>query len=283
MTTPVPFLIASAGVLGLIVGSFLNVVVHRVPQGVSVVSPPSACAGCGAAIRWYDNIPVVSWLLLRGRCRDCGAPISMRYPAIELLTGLVFAGIAWWASPWLLVESPLGATAARWLVLLALLHFAAVGIALAAIDLQTRRLPNAIVLPALAVALLLLLAAAILSGDWGPLLDAVIAMAALFAFYLVILLIYPPGMGFGDVKLAALVGLHLGWFGWPAVIVGAFAAFLLGGVVALALLVTRRAGRRSGIPFGPYLLGGAWLGILLGPDILFWYLGLFGLSGGIHL
>lgn len=275
MTIIVP---AIVGVLGAAIGSFLNVVIHRVPAGISVVHPPSACPSCDARVRPYDNIPVVSWIVLRGRCRDCSAPFSVRYAVVELLTALAFAGIAVWQLPALLAAPSPEATGAGALVLLALLYFAAISIALAAIDLDTHRLPNIIVLPAYGVLAALLGGAAIATGDVESAARAAAGAGILFGGYLVLALISPRGMGMGDVKLAGVIGLVLGWFGWAALAVGTLAAFLLGGLVGIALILTRRASRSTGIPFGPWMLGGAWVGILLGEPIARGYLALFGLE-----
>lgn len=141
-------------------------------------------------------------------------------------------------------------------------YFAVVSVALAVIDIRTHRLPNRIVLPAYPVALVLFAVACLLGAEWSALLRAALGMTVLFAFYFVLRLITPSGMGGGDVKLAGVIGLYLGWLGWPAVAIGAFAAFLLGGGYGLALLVLRRASRRTAIPFGPWMLAGAWLAIL---------------------
>jgi leader peptidase (prepilin peptidase)/N-methyltransferase len=248
-----------SGIVGLAVGSFLNVVVWRVPRGESVAHPPSACPRCGHAIRARDNVPVLSWLLLRGRCRDCGEPIAVRYPLVEAATGALFASAAWfcWAGdrPWLLP---------------ALAYLAAVSVVLALIDLDVHRLPDAIVLPSYPVGLALLALASWNPGgaaDWSALLRAVLAAVALFAFYYVVRLVYPAGMGLGDVKLAGVLGLYLGWTGWGAVLVGWFAAFLLGGLFAVALLVAGRARRKSGIPFGPWMLLGAAVGVVVGEPL----------------
>lgn len=266
-----------AGVLGLVIGSFLNVVVHRVPAGASVVRPGSACPGCGHAIRGYDNIPVLSWLLLRGRCRDCSAPISARYPLVEAGTAVFFALVAWRLLPAALAGDSVPTIAGGILALVAFLYLAAVSVALALIDLDTHRLPNPIVLPAYLVGAALLTAAALLAGDPARLVSAGIGMASLFAFYLVLALIRPDGMGMGDVKLAGVLGLFLGWLGWGPLAVGAFAAFVLGGVFGVALMIVRRAGRRSRIPFGPWMLLGAWVGVFAGEAIAAWYLSMVGL------
>ncbi len=258
-----PFLVGTAAVLGLVVGSFLNVVVWRVPRAESVVRPPSACPACRHAIRPYDNVPVVSWLLLRGRCRDCGAAISARYPVVEATTAALFGLVAWWLGP-------------SW-ALPAFAYLAAVSVALWLIDIDVRRLPDAIVLPSYPVALALLALASWAPGgaaDWGALLRAVLAGAALFAFYVVLVVVYPAGMGLGDVKLAGLLGLYLGWVGWSSVVVGAFAAFLLGGVFGALLMATRGVGRRTAIPFGPWMLLGAAVGLVAGPDLADAYLSL---------
>jgi leader peptidase (prepilin peptidase)/N-methyltransferase len=265
-------LVVLAGVLGTIVGSFLNVVIWRLPRGESLSHPGSACPRCGHPIRWWDNFPVLSWLVLRGCCRDCGEPISRRYPLVELATGLQFAGVAWW----LLATREPGIAVV--LVAAAFLYLAAISVALALIDLDTHKLPNVIVLPAYGVGAVLLGASSILSGDLEALVRAGIAMAAMFVAYLVMALVYPGGMGLGDVKLAGVLGLFLGWLGWGSLLVGAFAAFLLGGVFSIILLVLRRATRKSGIPFGPWMLVGAWVGVFVGEPIFARYLALFGLG-----
>src|SRR5690554_2366398 len=279
-------LVALIGVLGLLIGSFLNVVVWRVPRAESLSSPGSHCPKCDHPIRWWDNLPVVSWLVLRGRCRDCGEPISARYPLVELATGVVFAGVAWWVlsgAP-LRGQTPLpelvegGSAWATPLALVSFLYLAAISIALTLIDLDTHKLPNRIVLPAYIVGIVLLAAASLLVADLDSLIRAGIGMAAMFVAYFLMALAYPGGMGFGDVKLAGVLGLFLAWLGWGQLLVGAFAAFVLGGVFSIILLVLRRVGRKSGIPFGPWMLGGAWVGILLGDIIWTGYLSLFGLG-----
>jgi leader peptidase (prepilin peptidase)/N-methyltransferase len=254
-------LLAVVGVLGLLVGSFLNVVIWRVPRGESVVRPRSACPGCGEPIAPRDNVPVLSWLALRGRCRDCGAVISARYPVVELATAAVFVVLA----------ARIGAHAA----LPAYLYLGAIGVALAVIDIDHKRLPDALTLPSYAVGIVLLaLAGLVHAGPW-PLVRGLIGMAALFAFYLVLVLIYPAGMGLGDVKLSGVLGLYLGFVGFGALVVGAFAAFLIGGVVGIGLLLAG-AGRKAKIPFGPYMLAGALVGILAGQPI--WHAYLHGLG-----
>jgi leader peptidase (prepilin peptidase)/N-methyltransferase len=269
------------GVFGSLIGSFLNVVVYRVPLKRSLVSPPSACTGCGARIKGYDNIPVISWLVLRGKCRNCRSAISVRYPLVELGTAVFFGVVAWAFLP--AVTAAIRSQAApsiiaAVLVLVAFLYLAAVSVALALIDLDTHTLPNRIVLPSYGVGAVLLGAAGILSGDYGALLRAGIGMVALWLAYLVMALAYPGGMGFGDVKLAGVLGLFLGYLGWGELAVGAFAAFLLGGLFSLALLIARKVNRKSGIPFGPWMLGGAWVGALFGEPILRGYLAVFGLA-----
>lgn len=243
-----------AAVLGLGIGSFLNVVVWRVPRGESVVRPPSHCPGCQCRVRPRDNVPVVSWLALRGRCRDCRAPISLRYPLLEAGTAALFG----------LVALRLGPAAA----LPAFLYLTAVGIALTAIDLDTHRLPNALTLPSYAVGLALLGAAAVVDHDFARLLRAVEGMAVLYAVYFAIVWVTAGrAMGFGDVKLAGVLGLYLGWLGWPELFVGVFAAHLLGGAVAVGLLLAKRVGRRSRVPFGPFLVAGALLSVLSGAPL----------------
>jgi leader peptidase (prepilin peptidase)/N-methyltransferase len=277
------FVAAAGAVLGLLIGSFLNVVVYRVPNDLSIVSPPSACPRCGKEIRPYDNIPVASWLILRGRCRDCREPISIRYPIVEALTALFFVAVAlrflepvWHTAPG---PAPSGRDVASSAVeTAAYLYFAAISLALALIDLDTRRLPNRIVLPSYGVGIGLLAIASVLSGDYSALLSAVVGGAALFVAYFVMALIHPGGMGLGDVKLAGVVGIFVGYAGLGPLLVGAFSAFVLGGLFALLLVVLRRAGRKSGIPFGPWMLAGAWIGIFAGDVLWRGYLSVFGLA-----
>jgi leader peptidase (prepilin peptidase)/N-methyltransferase len=269
--------IVLAAAVGLALGSFLNVVIYRVPAGRSIVNPPSACGSCGHPIRRRDNIPVLSWLVLRGRCRDCSARISPRYPLVEAVTSLAFVGIvAAYLPPALAVEGR-GALATV-LLTVAMLYLASISIALALIDLDTRRLPNAIVLPGYIVGGVLLAASALLGNRPENLIGAGVGLVGLFAAYLLMAVGYPGGMGFGDVKLAGILGMYLGWLGWGPLAVGAFAPFVVGGLFALGLIVSRRAGRKTRIPFGPWMLIGAWIGILWGNPIFSAYLSLFGLA-----
>lgn len=246
-------LAVACAVAGLIIGSFLNVVIYRVPRGESVVRPGSHCPACGAPVRPRDNVPILSWLALRGRCRDCRAPISPRYAVVEALTGGLFAVMA----------IRFGAH----VVLVAFLYFAAVGVALAAIDLDVQRLPDSLTLPSYVVGLVALGAAALAGGRAGPYERALIGMAALYGAYFALAFAYPAGMGFGDVKLAGVLGLYLGYLGWGPWVVGLMGGFLFGGLSGVALLLTRRANRKSRIPFGPFMLAGALLGVLAGGPI----------------
>lgn len=271
--------IAALGVLGTLIGSFLNVVVYRVPRGASIVAPPSACGACGHEVRGYDNIPLVSWLVLRGKCRDCAAPISVRYPLVELAGAVAFAVVAWLFVPDILGAFGAGAVAGGVtgvLVLVAYLYLVAISIALALIDLDTRRLPNVLVLPMYAVGVVLFTAAAAVSGHWQHLASAGIGLAGVGLCYLLLAIARPGGMGMGDVKLAGALGLFLGWLGPETLAVGVIAGFVLGGGAGLVLLL-RGAGRRSALAFGPWLLAGAWVGILAGPEIAAAYLGALGL------
>ncbi|MEC5152205.1 prepilin peptidase [Cryobacterium sp. GrIS_2_6] len=283
VTELLPVIVVLCAVVGLVVGSFLNVVIYRVPAGLSIVSPPSACPRCGASILRRDNIPVVSWALLRGKCRDCRTKISVRYPLVEAGTAVFFVVVAVyvWTGAYAGQVGP-DSAGASWipamLVLLAILYLAAVSIALALIDLDTHRLPNRIVLPSYLVGAGLLGTASIVTGDYASLIRAGIGLAILWALYLVMALAYPGGMGFGDVKLAGVLGLFLGYLGWGPLVAGAFAAFLLGGVFAIGLLATRRANRKSGIPFGPWMLAGAWVGIFWGNQLWNSYLSFIGIT-----
>jgi leader peptidase (prepilin peptidase)/N-methyltransferase len=250
-------LLGLIALLGLAVGSFLNVVIHRLPRGGSLLRPGSHCPQCLVPIRPRHNVPVLSWLVLRGRCAGCRQPIGARYPLVEAGTAALFVAVA----------ARFGAT----LELPAYLYLAAVAVTLALIDLDVRRLPNTIVLPSYVVGALLLLPAAAAHSDWWSAARGLLAMAALWAFYLALALLYPGGMGFGDVKLAGLLGLYLGWLGWSSLWVGAFAGFLLGGLAGAGLLLAGRANRKTAIPFGPAMLAGALLALFVAGPVGAWY------------
>lgn len=245
--------------LGLAVGSFLNVVIWRVPRKESVVSPRSACPSCATPIRAVDNVPVVSWIALRGRCRTCGARISVRYPLVELGCAVLFAAVgarfgASWALP-------------------AYLVFAGALLALSAIDLEHYKLPNRIVYPLAIVMPVLVGVASVGEGDLGAWGRAMLGGLAAFGGLLVLHLISPRGMGLGDVKLAFVLGVALGWLGWGHVGFGLVLGFLYGAVVGVLLLALRLRGRKDPVPFGPFLAAGALTMVLWGQSILDWYTG----------
>lgn len=263
------YLCVGVGVFGLIIGSFLNVVIYRVPAGKSLV-PASRCPNCDAPVRPWQNVPVLSWLLLRGRCANCKSPISVRYPLVELGTALMFACVALWV----LTDSRFhGFTISGIaLVLGVYLYLAAISIVLGLIDLDTFRLPNSVVYPSIIVVVIGLTAASFFGAEPAAPLRAAIAAVALVVFYGLLWFVWPGGMGLGDVKLAAVLGFALGWLGWGALIVGSFAAFVLGGIFGVLLMAFGKAGRKSRIPFGPWMLGGAWVGIWGGEYLANWYL-----------
>jgi leader peptidase (prepilin peptidase) / N-methyltransferase len=238
--------IGIAAALGAVIGSFLNVVIHRVPLKISLVHPGSRCPSCEAAIPPYDNVPLVSWLLLWGRCRRCGARISPRYPAVELLTAVAFGAVV----------------AVRGFDndLVLELPFVACLIALAGIDLDHRLLPNRIVYPMAAYGLL---ATAIV--DSGDLVEHLVAGAGAFLFLFVAVLAYPRGMGMGDVKLAGAMGLYLGLSVIPALLV----AFLSGSIVGLTMIAREGASaRKKAVPFGVFLALGGIVAVLAGPELI---------------
>ena len=249
-----------AGLLGLVFGSFANVVIHRVPLGESLVRPGSRCPSCGEPVAWRDNLPVVGWLLLGRRCRHCRAPISWRYPAVELGVGLL----------WFLITLRLVGAGLGWAVP-AYLALAFLCVVLAVIDARTRLLPNRLTYPAFPIMLTLLLLASVGLGDLGRLARGLLAALAVGAFFLLLALISPKGMGLGDVKLAPTLGLALGWLSWGAVAFGVFAGFLLGGLAGLAAIALLGLTRKSLLPFGPWLVTGALLGVLAGADVATWY------------
>lgn len=254
----------ACAVLGLLVGSFANVVIHRIPAGGSVVAPPSSCPSCRTLIGPRDNVPVVSWILLRGRCRHCRTRISARYPLVELAVAAAFGVV--------------GASVGLSLALPGFLLYAWTLVVIAVIDAETRRIPNRLtytLTPALAV---LLIGAALLQGDPGLAVRTLLGGLAAFAGLLVLALISPRGMGMGDVKLAAFIGLGLGYLSWGHVLLGVFGAFLLGGVVAIALLAVRLRGRKDQLPFGPYLAVAALLTVVAGAPLIDAYRALTGLG-----
>jgi leader peptidase (prepilin peptidase)/N-methyltransferase len=256
--------IVVAAVLGLLIGSFLNVVIHRVPAGLSLVSPGSACPACAHPVRPYDNLPVVSWLLLRGRCRDCAEPIAVRYPLVELVTGLLFGVLEWRFG-----STPYAAAA---------LVVAAAGVALFMIDLDHRRLPFSIT-GATAVGALIALGIDVVRHGADPVPAALGAAALWLAVYGGIWLVTGGrGMGLGDVALAPVLGLVLGWLGWGPALVGLGAGFVIGAIVGVGLIVAGSAGARSRVPHGPFLLTGALLGMLAGGSLASAYLTLVGLG-----
>jgi leader peptidase (prepilin peptidase)/N-methyltransferase len=243
----------AVGMLGAIVGSFLNVVIYRLPRGESLSSPRSRCPLCEAPVRPFDNVPVVSWLLLRGRCRHCRRRISPRYPLVELLTALVFAAVV-------LVRG-------AGMELALQLPFAAVMIAVAGVDLEHRLVPNKILVPAA------LWAVGVEAATRPHALPEHLASGAgAFGLLLMAALAYPGGMGMGDVKLAGVMGLYLGTAVAPALL----SAFLLGSVVGLAIVLRHgRAARKKALPFAPFLAVGGVLGLLAGPALLQAYTGRF--------
>jgi leader peptidase (prepilin peptidase)/N-methyltransferase len=243
----------AAGLFGALIGSFLNVVVHRLPRRESLVRPRSRCPACETEIAPQDNIPIISWLLLRGRCRSCHAAISARYPAVELLTAVTFAAVV----------LTRGVDAA----LLLELPFAAVLLAVAGTDLEHKIIPNRIVAPAAAYALVV---SALLRP--GELPELLIAGAGAFLLLLVAAIAYPGGMGMGDVKLAGVMGLFLGVSVLPAMLV----ALLAGSAIGVAIVLRHGpSARKRGVPFGPFLALGGLVGLLAGPELVELYVRTF--------
>jgi leader peptidase (prepilin peptidase)/N-methyltransferase len=238
--------------LGLVLGSFLNVVVYRLPRGESLSHPGSHCPRCGEPVRRLHNVPVIGWLLLRGKCRDCREPISLRYPLVEALTGILF----------LLAYVRLGL---GW-PLVVVWAFTAAMVCVALIDYDHMIIPDKIVLPGAALGLLA--SVALSPGDWWKFLAGALGAAA---FMFLLAMVWPGGMGPGDVKMALFMGAVLG----VSVVLALFLAFLVGAAAGVFLIATHRRGRKDQIPFGPYLAFGAVLAVLAGQGVLHSYLALF--------
>jgi len=256
---PEIFIVITAFLLGLCFGSFANVVIYRLPQNKSIIRPPSACPGCGNRLKFFDLFPVLSWVFLRGKCRMCKKKISPRYPLVELLCGLLFAGMAW--------HSPT-------LSLAPLLVFAFVLLVITFIDADTMEIPDGLVIIG-AVAGVFFVAGGHLgifpgAVSWLDALLGVVAGAAplLIIDRIVILLLKKDGFGFGDVKLMAMVGLFIGWeFMLLAFLFAFFSAFPF----AVYLMATGKAKRGSYIPFGPFLCSGALAALWFGQAVFDWY------------
>jgi leader peptidase (prepilin peptidase)/N-methyltransferase len=249
--------LAVAAVFGACIGSFLNVVIYRLPLGQSIVSPPSQCPKCGYRLKWYDNFPIFGWLLLGGRCRTCKNPISIQYPIVELVTALLFVLVVW--------LTPAGPLMVSRLLLVCIL------IALFGIDLEHQILPNSITLPGIVAGVLL---SFIAPPGWrdallGVLLGAGILYAIAGAYYL---WRREEGLGMGDVKMLAMIGAFLGW---KAVLVTMVVSSFSGAAIGLSLIAAQRAGMKLALPFGTFLAIGALVAMLVGEPLVTWYAGFF--------
>jgi leader peptidase (prepilin peptidase)/N-methyltransferase len=239
---------------GLIIGSFLNVVIARLPERRSLWMPGSTCPGCGNAIAWHDNIPLVSFVMLRGRCRACATPIPWRYPIVEASTAVLFA-IAW-----LIFGNDLPQFVVAVVFLAAL-------VAITVIDLRHQIIPDAITLPGVVAGIV-----ASVATDRISWIQSVVGILLGGGLFVAVILLSRGGMGGGDLKLGAMLGAFLGW---QALLVALFVAVMLGGVSAVALLAAGRVARKDAIPFGPFLAIGGAVALFWGDAILAWYLGGF--------
>jgi leader peptidase (prepilin peptidase)/N-methyltransferase len=248
-----------AGILGLIFGSFATAVAYRVPRRESIVTGRSKCPRCGRQLAAAENIPVVSWIVLRGRCKNCGEKISVRYPLIELTTGVLFALAAW----------KYGQTVTA----VVYAGFFWVLVVLTVIDLEHKLLPNRIVYPAFVAGWVGLAVAALVDSDVSRLRSAAFGMLIFGGFLFVVAFIYPAGMGLGDVKLAFTLGAFLGYTGGTGLVpVGMFLSFVLGGIIGLVAMKVTKQGRKMALPFGPFLAAGTVIAIAVGQKLLDVYL-----------
>ena len=252
--TPAVWLVA-AGVFGACIGSFLNVVIYRLPLGQSIVSPPSRCPHCGYRLQWYDNIPIAGWLLLGGRCGKCRSRISIQYPIVELITAVLFVLVVWLTPP-----GPLMVTR---LLLVCIL------IALFGIDLEHQILPNSITLPGIVTGLLLSIIAppGLRDALIGVVLGGGILYAIAWAYYL---WRREEGLGMGDVKMLAMIGAFLGW---KAVLVTLVLSSFSGALIGLALIAAQSSGMKRALPFGTFLAVGAVVAMFAGEPLVNWYAG----------
>lgn len=251
------FNLLAAGLFGLVVGSFLNVVIYRLPLGQSLATPPSRCRKCGYSLRWFDNIPILSWVFLRGRCRKCGVRVSWQYPLVELITGVLFVLVVW--------LTPMGPLVASRLILVCIL------IALFGIDLEHQILPNSITLPGIVIGVLFSLIAApgIKDALIGVLIGGGILYAIAGAYYL---WRREEGMGMGDVKMLAMIGAFLGW---KAVLVTLVLASFSGAFIGLGMMAVQRGGMKYALPFGTFLALGSLAAMFVGEPLVTWYAGFF--------
>ena len=252
-----PGVLAIAGLFGLVIGSFLNVCIYRLPRGKSVVFPPSACGSCQRELRWFENIPVVSWAVLGGKCARCQAPISIQYPLVELVTGLLFVATV--------AVTPIS------LLLAARLLFGCALIVLFAIDLEHQILPNAITLPGIVVGVLFALVGP--PGWRASLLGALIGGGVLYAiaagYYYVR---KEDGLGMGDVKMLAMIGAFLGW---QQMLLTLVLASFAGAIVGVGVIALQRGTMKYALPFGTFLALGALASMLAGQPLIDWYAGFY--------
>jgi leader peptidase (prepilin peptidase) / N-methyltransferase len=254
---PPPLGISLAVAFGAMVGSFLNVCVYRLPLGKSIVYPPSGCPTCGRELTWYENVPIVSWLALRGRCRTCATPISIRYPLIEALTAAMFGVAFWYYGPGLL--------------LLARLILGCALIVLFAIDLEHHLLPNAITVPGIILGFVFSVFTDV--GWQASLIGLIAGGGILFAIAEIYYRIrHEEGLGMGDVKMLAMIGAFLGW---KLMMLTLVLASFSGSLIGVLLIATRRGTMKYALPFGTFLAIGALAAASVGPALLDWYLGFF--------
>lgn len=246
--------LAYAALFGACIGSFLNVVIHRLPLGQSLISPPSRCPRCGYRLKWYDNIPIFGWLLLGGRCRECKSRISMQYPIVELVTALLFVLVVWLTAP-----GPL---------LVIRLLFISLLIPLFVIDLQHQILPNQITIPGMVAGFLL---SFIGPPGWRESLLGIVTGAGFFylAFYLYYLWRRVEGMGFGDLKMLGMIGAFLGW---KAVLMTIFLSSLVGALVGGLMMLVSRKGMDTALPYGTFLAMASVAAMFVADPFLDWYI-----------
>lgn len=262
------YLLAMSLLLGVVLGSFLNALAYRLPRKESLMTR-SHCTTCGKQITAWENIPILSWLVLRGKCSKCKEPISIQYPLIELGTGLIFAALMWAA---IQIADPISNVGATLLVAAAFFTFAFVGVLVSLIDLKSMRIPTKAVWLGLLISAIFVGLYTVVTGNWERAVTAIVCALALGAVYFIIWLVKPNALGFGDVRLVTYAGFVLGFVSVGATVFGFFVPWVLAMLWLIPSLVARKRSRKDQVPFGPWIVLGTVVALTVGDIVVKWYL-----------